>query len=429
MNRLGRYELLEKLGEGGMGAVWLGRLTGEGGFEKLCILKTVLPSIASDAQFVSRFLHEGRVLTQLQHANIAQVFDMGREGDTLYLALEYVPGVDLARLHQHVREAGQTFPVPAALYLVQQMAEGLGFAHRKRATDGSPLHIVHRDVSPQNVMVSYDGEVKVIDFGIAKSQARSHATASASVMGKLGYMAPEQARGEPVDARADQYAAAVVLWEALANESFIPRGTMTEMVVAMANPKARPLTPLRSDVPASLEAVILKALSASPDARYATTDDFASALMNELLRLSGLPTKLQVGEWVRATCPKEFTANQALLTRVSTTKPTEVPMDRTLVRTPTVAPGPSTADVAALAVPRSKLPIAALAIGGVLVLGAALAWFGLRSEAPSQVPLPPPVAQPVVPSPPPPPLIAAPRVAEVFTDKGATFVRAGRSDG
>ena len=316
---LGRYELLEQLGEGGMGTVWLARLTGAAGFEKLCIVKTVLPSIAKDAEFVSRFLHEGRVLTQLSHGNIAQVLDMNEVDGQLFLALEYVAGVDLARLHEQVRAAQEYMPLDLVVALITQAAEGLGAAHRKAALDGSPLNIVHRDVSPHNIMVSYEGEVKVIDFGIAKSEARSRHTAQASVMGKLGYMAPEQARGEPVDHRADQFALSIVLWELLANQSWVKRGTLTEMVVAMAHPPSpRALTPLRTDVPASLEAVVLKALSPLPEGRFATTDEFAQALMGELLKLGPPPTKPQLGQYVRSRCSTDFATQRQLLTRVST---------------------------------------------------------------------------------------------------------------
>jgi serine/threonine-protein kinase len=405
-HKLGRYELLEQLGEGGMGAVWLARLTGTGGFEKLCIVKTVLPAIAKDASFVSRFLHEGRVLTQLQHSNIAQVFDMGEEGETLYLALEYVAGIDLARLHQHVRESNQALPVPVCVYLIQQAAEGLGAAHRKAALDGSPLNVVHRDVSPQNIMVSYEGEVKVIDFGIAKSEARSKATGTPSVMGKLGYMAPEQARGENVDHRADQYALGIVLWELLANRPFVPRGTLTEMVVAMANPALKPLAPLRPEVPQSLETVVLKALSPLAERRYATTDDFARALLDELLKLSGMPSKVQIGDFVKQFCASEFNSTQALLTRVSTIRglPTNVAeaktgqlatpapapdegTDPTLVKptgqhasvqraAPTSPPPPqgvpmTTAQLQAAALPPSRAPLfAAIGLAAVVLLAA-----------------------------------------------------------
>jgi serine/threonine-protein kinase len=341
---LGRYELLEQLGEGGMGAVYLARLTGAAGFEKLCIVKTVLPSIAKDAEFVSRFQHEGRLLTQLAHGNIAQVLDLNEADGTYYLALEYVAGVDLARLHEAVRASGHFMPLPMAVMLAAQAAEGLGAAHRSHALDGTPLNIVHRDVSPHNVMVSYEGEVKVIDFGIAKSEARSRHTAQASVMGKLGYMAPEQARGEVVDHRADQYALGIVIWELLSNEAFVKRGTLTEMVVAMANPSARPLAPLRAEVPASLEAVVLKALSPRVEDRFETTDAFAQALLSELSKLGPAPTKPQLGQYVRERCANDFATQRQLLTRVTTQR--AIPLDEVVRPGPPVATQPSAAKLA-----------------------------------------------------------------------------------
>jgi serine/threonine protein kinase len=317
--RLGRYELLKKLGEGGMGAVWLARLTGAGGFQKLCLVKTVLPSIATDAQFLSRFHHEGRVLTQLQHSNIAQIYDMSEDGGTLFLAMEYVSGVDLARLVEQMQGLGQAIPVPLALFIAHELVEGLAFAHRKASHDGSPLRIVHRDVSPQNVMVSYEGEVKVIDFGIAKSEARSRHTTEATVMGKLGYLAPEQARGEAVDHRADQYACAIVLWELLANTPYLTRGTLTEMLVAMANPPPlKPLRPLRPEVPPLLEQEVLKALNPDRNQRFPTTDDFSRALMGVMLQMGTVPTHQQLGEFVRSRCLSDYQSQRLLMTNVET---------------------------------------------------------------------------------------------------------------
>ncbi len=386
--QLGRYELLEQLGEGGMGSVWLARLSGAAGFEKLCIVKTVLPSIAKDAEFVSRFLHEGRVLTQLSHGNIAQVLDMNEADGQLFLALEYVAGVDLSRLHEQVRAAQEYMPLQLVVALVVQAAEGLGAAHRKLALDGSPMNIVHRDVSPHNIMVSYEGEVKVIDFGIAKSEARSRHTAQASVMGKLGYMAPEQARGEPLDHRADQFALAIVAWELLSNLTWVKRGTLTEMVVAMANPPAaRPLGPLRPDVPLSLEAVVLKALSPLPADRYATTDEFAQMLMGELLKLGTPPTKPQLGEYVRSRCVTDFTTQRQLLTRVSTQRspPPGGEAPKTDLFAETVVRTPSTSGVAT-AVHRGQ---------------------SAATQVPPVEPLPPPVATAALTAPSRPSVIAA----------------------
>ncbi|MBS1152875.1 MAG: serine/threonine protein kinase, partial [Myxococcaceae bacterium] len=315
--KLGRYELVEPLGQGGMGEVWLARLSGAGGFEKPAIVKTVLPSLAKDEQFVQRFHHEGKVLVHLSHSNIAQVYDMDQADGVLFMALEYVAGVDVSRLVSQVAKQDELIPVPVAVFIAWQAAEGLGYAHGKAAPDGVAMAIVHRDVSPQNVMISYEGEVKVIDFGIARSTARSHSTQAAMVMGKLGYMAPEQALAEPVDARADQYALAVLLWELLAGRHYIGAGTTPEIMVAMAQPKRQPLPPLRSEVDAGLDAVVQKALSRSPADRYPTTDDFARALLGELNRL-GQPTRKQVGDWVKLKCSEAYETNQRLLSRLST---------------------------------------------------------------------------------------------------------------
>ena len=183
---LGRYQLLFMLGQGGMGEVHLARLTGAAGFEKLCIVKTVLPNLMGDQNFIDRFHHEARVLVQLTHSNIAQVYDMGEVDNSLYMAIEYVPGVDLSRVETRIERQRAVMPIPMAVYIGQQINEALGYAHRKVGADGQPLGIVHRDVSPQNVMVSYEGEVKVIDFGLAKSTARSQKTLPSTVMGKLG---------------------------------------------------------------------------------------------------------------------------------------------------------------------------------------------------------------------------------------------------
>ncbi len=433
---LGRYELLEALGEGGMGAVWLARLSGTAGFEKLCIVKTVLPAIAKDPQFVSRFTHEGRVLTQLQHSNIAQVLDMGEAEGSLYIALEYVPGLDVSKLQRASSGAGQRLPIEVSTFIIQQAAEGLGFAHRKTLPDGTALNIVHRDVSPQNIMVSWDGEVKVIDFGIARSEARSHSTAQASVMGKLGYMAPEQARGEALDHRADQYALGVMLWELLANQPLVPRGTVTEMVVAMAHPKVRPLVPLMPEVPADLEAVVLKALSADPANRYETTDDFARALMDSLARRAGIPTRRQIGDFVKQWGQTQFAEQQALLTRISTIR---TPRPASTVVTPgATAPMPQasaaepTMNTAELqkAVKRGNGGVVVAVLLGFVIVGFAAVKVLRSSIPPSELnPQNAVSPAPVKPEPLPQMLVQVEQSADVMLDGDKVFARVGSNAG
>ncbi|ADO68365.1 serine/threonine protein kinase [Stigmatella aurantiaca] len=314
---LGRYELVHLLGQGGMGEVYFARISGAAGFEKPCIVKTILPALLKDGQFLERFHHEAKVLVHLVHSSIAQVYDMGETGGTYYMALEYVAGVDVAHLAEQSREKRMAIPVPVALYLGQHMGEGLGYAHRKTSMDGTPLGIVHRDVSPHNVMVSYEGEVKVIDFGLAKSAARSKYTLPATVMGKLGYMSPEQARAEPLDHRSDIYSCGVVVWELLAGRPLVPHGTVGEMMASMANPSVPSLCGLRRDVSPALDAVVRRALEPLPQNRYARADDFARALNAQLLETRSALSAEEVGTFVRALCPEAYSSQRKLISSLS----------------------------------------------------------------------------------------------------------------
>lgn len=310
---LGRYELVHLLGQGGMGEVYLAKISGAAGFEKPCIVKTILPALLKDRQFLDRFHHEAKVLVHLVHSSIAQVYDMGEAEGTYYMALEYVAGVDLAYLQEQARHQNQQLPVPVALLLGQRIAEGLGYAHRKTGPDGMPLGIVHRDVSPHNVMVSYEGEVKVIDFGLAKSAARSKYTLPSTVMGKLGYMSPEQVRAEPVDHHSDIYSCGVVMWELLAGRPLIAHGTVGEMMAAMSNPSVPALHELRPDVDPALDAVVRRALAPNAGERYARADDFARALNEQFLRTAASFGAEELGNFVRSLCPEAFASQRKLL--------------------------------------------------------------------------------------------------------------------
>ncbi|MFT3840940.1 MAG: protein kinase [Myxococcaceae bacterium] len=321
--KLGRYQLVELLGQGGMGEVWIAKLYGERGFEKPCLVKTVLPQLAKDRTFVQRFEHEAKVLTLLQHSNIAQVYDMGEAEGRLYMALEYITGVEVGQLEDSAKAQGMLLPVPVALFIGWQAAEGLGYAHRKTSLDGKPLDVVHRDVTPQNVMVSFEGEVKLIDFGIARSTQRDLSTQTSTVMGKLGYMSPEQALALEIDSRTDQYALAVLVWELLSGEPYIGEGPTAEVMQTMAYPTRRTLVGKRSDVDGPLDEALQKALSPRAADRYPTTDDFARALLQQLTRLGGPPSKAQVGQFVQQHCKAQLATSQRLLSKVSTfTAPT-----------------------------------------------------------------------------------------------------------
>jgi hypothetical protein len=306
---------------------------------------------------VDRFHHEAKVLVQLNHSNIAQVYDMGEVDSSLYMAIEYVAGVDLSRVVDRARASGTALPIPVALRIGQQMCEALGYAHRKVGADGAPLGIVHRDISPQNVMVSYEGEVKVIDFGLAKSTARSKHTLPSTVLGKLGYMSPEQARAEQVDHRSDIYSAGIVIWELLAGRALVQGGTVGEMVAKMANPRVPSLRESRPEVSEAVEKLVLRALQTDPSGRYNRADELARSINEVLVRENLSVSSEDVGNYVRAMCPEEFAAERQLQSRLSmmrkkggsspdatrtsgpafplATPAAHIGTDRTQVRTPT----------------------------------------------------------------------------------------------
>ncbi len=265
--RLDRYQVITRLQKGGMAELYLARQVGEGGYEKIVAVKRVLPHLAEDASFVRMFLNEARIAAGLTHGNIAQVIDFGSEGDEHYLVLEYVHGRSVLEL---LREAGKHGGVPlgCALTIIHEVAAALHYAHETSGHDGRPLGLVHRDVSPSNVLVSYDGEVKLVDFGIAKATAHTRATQSGTIKGKLAYMAPEQVRGEAIDRRADVFSLAVVAYELCTQRRcFVAPGEFALINRVAAGRYDRPST-IRPDFPSELEAIIVRGLAVDRAERF-----------------------------------------------------------------------------------------------------------------------------------------------------------------
>ena len=213
--RLGRYEILRPLARGGMAELFLARATGIQGFEKLVVVKRILPEMARDTDYVEMFLEEARLAAGLHHSNIVQVYDIGEDEAAPFFAMEYLHGEDVRTLLRAAALRRARVPVEHALSIAIGVAAGLHHAHEKRDPDGRPLGIVHRDVSPHNVAVTFDGGVKLLDFGVAKTRRRASATRHGTLKGKLGYMSPEQCRGDELDRRSDVFAVAILLWELL----------------------------------------------------------------------------------------------------------------------------------------------------------------------------------------------------------------------
>ncbi|MFW5920390.1 MAG: serine/threonine-protein kinase PknK [Polyangiales bacterium] len=265
----GKYQLLELLARGGMAEVFKAKSHGVEGFEKILVIKRILPELAANPRFVEMFINEAKIAVSLSHANIVQVFDLGRADDTYFIAMEFVAGYDLATLMQRSRQHGRPLPYELAVYVVSEIAKGLDYAHRRRDSQMRPLNIVHRDVSPQNVLMSFEGEVKLTDFGIAKARTTVEEDADTGVLkGKYAYMAPEQARDEQVDARSDLFALGTVLYEALSGSNPFLASSTYETVKRVQNVDAPPLAQVAPDVPEELADIVTRTMHPDPGERH-----------------------------------------------------------------------------------------------------------------------------------------------------------------
>ena len=256
-----------------MGALYL-CCVGDRGLEKLCVIKTVLPHLA-DPEYVARFRDEAKVVVKLSHGNLVPVFDAGLVQDELYLAMDYIEGKDLRAVWNRCAKKGIAFPIDVAVYIARELSRGLHYAH-----NFGGIKLVHRDVSPPNVLVGFSGEVKLTDFGLASSTLKLEKTAAGIIYGKVSYMSPEQARGELIDGRTDIYAAGIILWELLTGRQLFPQNQSdgTELIERVRNPVIDPPSVRAPRVPASLDQIVLRALARNPDERYLTGEQFRAEL-------------------------------------------------------------------------------------------------------------------------------------------------------
>jgi serine/threonine-protein kinase len=272
-DQFGSYLLEEKLAVGGMAEIFRARRLGVAGFARQVCIKRILPAFCGEAAFVEMFIDEARTGAQLRHGNIVAIDDFGEVGGQYFLCMELVSGADVARLLARLAQDGKACPVDVAAFIAAEVLRALDYAHRKKGDDGAPLGIVHRDVSPQNVLLSFAGEVKLTDFGIAKAASRIHHTMGQVVKGKIAYMAPEQARGAKLDGRADLFALGVVLFEVLAGRRPFQGVSETELVLALVRGQRPRVRELRPDVPPALEAILDGLLETDPARRIATAGE------------------------------------------------------------------------------------------------------------------------------------------------------------
>jgi serine/threonine protein kinase len=323
-----------------MAEVWSATLPGAGGIDKGCVIKRILPAYVDDPTIVQMFLDEARISISLQHGNIVPVFDFGEVDGSYYLAMEHVAGKDLRAIRVQTGKKGARIPIGLAVLVVIEVCKGLSYAHAKAGPDGRPLGLVHRDVSPTNILVSYEGEVRLVDFGIAKVRAKGIQTLTPGLKGKIPYMSPEQARGEPVDPRTDLYATGVVLYELLTGQRpFDGDGQITTLEL-VRHGAFRPPRELRSDVPEELDEIVRIALAWDREQRFQEARAMQVVLGRFLVRLDSTLTSTDLKSFVTFLFPDEV----ARLARPASQPPVTVsdPLGRALLLAAGEEPGPTT---------------------------------------------------------------------------------------
>jgi hypothetical protein len=285
--RLGKYQILKRLATGGMAEIFLARASGLPGFQRMVVIKRILPVLACKTDFLEMFLNEARIAATLQHPNVVQTYDVGVADGDYFIAMEYLHGEDVRALQAALHRNQERLPLEHALQIVIGVCAGLHYAHEKLGFDGQPLAIVHRDVSPQNVIVTFDGAVKLLDFGVAKAAISAHDTLRGVVKGKISYMSPEQCRGAPFDRRSDLFSLGIVLYELTLGRRLFGGGTEFETLKRIAEQPVVPPRAVDPDYDERLERIVIRALAKDPDRRYQTARELQLDL-EDLARHRGL---------------------------------------------------------------------------------------------------------------------------------------------
>ncbi len=449
--RFGPYVLREKIAQGGMAEIFFGERRGAMDFRREVCIKRIRPNLSGDSSFVQMFIDEARICSRLRHSNIVAIDDFGSTDGQLYICMEWVHGIDVARLGKRLVAEGRRIPIDAALFILSEVLRGLEYAHGKH-DNGVALDIVHRDVTPHNVLVSYAGEVKLSDFGIAKATSRLHHTQGDLVKGKLSYMAPEQATGKALDGRTDLFALGICAYELIAGQRPF-QGKDREVISTMLRGERAPLRTLRPDIPPAVEKWVDKLLQHEMANRYPTAAAALDALQTIPFATGGRSLTTLLAEFypdqasvvtpaigaapkpvvLESTRPQRAVAESTAVYDASAGEETAItpPPVFTPVPPPIVAPAPSpeptstslpfaaTAPSAPVVTPtpRSLVRRAAVPVVLVVLVAVVVAVFATRETPTDPVPRTPPAAvraePPVTPPPQPPPVVPPPPHAPV----------------
>ncbi len=371
---VGRYTLYDELASGGMATVYLARVRGEVGFSRVVAVKMLHAQYAREESFRAMFLDEARLVSRIRHPNVVATLDVAQDGDELLLVMEYIHGETLARLLRRSNALDENVPLAIVSAIVGDVLDGLDAAHEATSETGEPLHIVHRDVSPQNVIVASDGVSHVADFGVAKAVGRlAEKYSNQAAKGKAGYMPPEQMRGRG-DRRADVYAAGVVLWETLVAQRLFTGESFLEIVTKALDATIEPPSSKRPEISPELDAVVMRALSRDPKDRFATARDMVVALERACPRAGARV----VGDWVKRVAKDALDARRAQLERIESARAGDI------VSTARVTPpDPTVETVSGLAPSRSVSPARSVApwfAVGAIALAGTITFVQLRAR-------------------------------------------------
>jgi serine/threonine protein kinase len=315
--QFGKYYLLDRINVGGMAEVFKAKAFGVEGFERLLAVKRILPNIAEDEEFITMFIDEAKIAVQLNHANICQIFDLGKVEDSYFIALEYVHGKDLRaifdRCKQKPVDGATSMPIAQACFVTMKCCEGLDYAHNKKDQSAKELHLVHRDVSPQNILISYEGEVKLIDFGIAKAAGKASKTQQGILKGKFGYMSPEQVRGLPLDRRSDIFSLGIVLYELLTGERLFIGESDFSTLEKVRNVEILPPSTYNRRIPEELERICMKALAKDVEDRYQNAIDLHDDLQAFMYTAGEFYSRKDLAGWMKKVFVSEIESENAKL--------------------------------------------------------------------------------------------------------------------
>jgi serine/threonine protein kinase len=302
----GKYCLLERISVGGMAEVFRAKPFHSPEPQRFLALKRILPHLAEDDEFIKMFVDEARLTVQLDHPNIVRTYELGQFQSSSYILMEFISGKDVLALQKALRRNRRIMNVAQACFLGREVARGMDYVHNKRDSQGNPLNIIHRDISPQNILITYSGRVKLIDFGIAKAAVQSTKTQVGVLKGKFGYMSPQQVRGDAIDHRSDIYSIGIVLWEVLTNRRLFRGDNEYETLQLVREPDVDPPSVYNSHVPQEVDDIVMKALAVDPSRRYQLAGDLARDLDDFLERASVTYRAEQLASWMAQTFPEDL---------------------------------------------------------------------------------------------------------------------------